>query len=133
VFNGKRDTALVTRQLYLRSIFLGYASKIHPWAYALQTKSLSSPRTLKPPCITMLSNPYFALIVASMLQQRELKHFVLPVEEFVINRDVCAYFCSFNRDLMQRRGASLGAEFKAKGVHVALGEYSRFHTISTLR
>ncbi|CUA73752.1 hypothetical protein RSOLAG22IIIB_01269 [Rhizoctonia solani] len=28
---------------------------------------------------------------------------------------------TFNRDLMQKRGAALGAEFKGKGVHVALG------------
>ncbi|KAG9103307.1 hypothetical protein FRC06_011443 [Ceratobasidium sp. 370] len=28
---------------------------------------------------------------------------------------------TFNRDLMQQRGAALGAEFKGKGVHVALG------------
>lgn len=29
----------------------------------------------------------------------------------------------FNRDLMKKRGESLGAEFKGKGVHVALGEF----------
>lgn len=28
---------------------------------------------------------------------------------------------TFNRDLMRQRGAALGAEFKAKGIHVALG------------
>ncbi|CCO27797.1 hypothetical protein BN14_01785 [Rhizoctonia solani AG-1 IB] len=28
---------------------------------------------------------------------------------------------TFNRDLIQKRGAALGAEFKGKGVHVALG------------
>jgi hypothetical protein len=29
----------------------------------------------------------------------------------------------FNRELMQKRGEGLGAEFKGKGVHVALGEF----------
>jgi hypothetical protein len=66
-----------------------------------------------------------------MLQQRELKPHYLW-RSSAINGDVCVHFCSFNRNLMQRRGESLGAEFKAKGVHVALGVYSHCYAISAL-
>ena len=50
-----------------------------------------------------------------MLQQRPYAVFLSQSQGLLKAR------CRFNRTLMRQRGEAMGAEFKGKGVHVALG------------
>ena len=51
----------------------------------------------------------------SMLQQRPYTVSLYQLQALLKAR------CRFNRTLMRQRGEAMGAEFKGKGVHVALG------------